>query len=170
MPPQLVRSLGGEVFGTFALVFAGCGAIMVASTTHALGHLGVALSFGLVIMVMIYALGHVSGAHFNPGVTLGFALSRHFPWPRVFLYWGAQAIGAIGAALTVSLRRGGLLMAVLVLPLTIPVLIFGVAAASAANGGAAPFLTPFLMLCALSLFAIAAAPFAAAAPLRYVRE
>ena len=76
----------------------------------------------------------------------------------------------IGAALTVSLRRGGLLMAVLVLPLTIPVLIFGVAAASAASGGAAPFLTPFLMLCALSLFAIAAAPFAAAAALRHVRE
>jgi heme exporter protein B len=66
-------------------------------------------------------------------------------------------IGAIGAALTVSLRRGGLLMAVLVLPLTIPVLIFGVSAASAASGGAAPFLTPFLMLCALSLIAFAAA-------------
>jgi heme exporter protein B len=79
-------------------------------------------------------------------------------------------IGAIGAALTVSLRRGGLLMAVLVLPLTIPVLIFGVSAASAASGGAAPFLTPFLMLCALSLVAIAAAPFAAAAALRHARE
>ncbi|HTR12915.1 MAG TPA: heme exporter protein CcmB [Roseiarcus sp.] len=79
-------------------------------------------------------------------------------------------LGAIGAALTVSLRRGGLLMAVLVLPLTIPVLIFGVAAASAASGGASPFLTPFLMLCAASLFAIAAAPFAAAAALRHVRE
>jgi heme exporter protein B len=78
-------------------------------------------------------------------------------------------IGAIGAALTVSLRRGGLLMAVLVLPLTIPVLIFGVAAASAASGAAAPFLNPFLMLCALSLFAIATAPFAAAAALRSVR-
>jgi heme exporter protein B len=79
-------------------------------------------------------------------------------------------IGAIGAALTVSLRRGGLLMAVLVLPLTIPVLIFGVSAASAASGGAAPFLTPFLMLCAISLGAIALAPFAAAAALRHVRE
>ena len=79
-------------------------------------------------------------------------------------------IGAIGAALTVSLRRGGLLMAVLVLPLTIPVLIFGVAAASAASGGAAPFLSPFLALCALSLATIAAAPFAAAAALRQVRE
>jgi len=79
-------------------------------------------------------------------------------------------IGAVGAAITVSLRRGGLLMAVLVLPLTIPVLIFGVAAASAASGGAAPFLTPFLMLCALTLFFIAAAPFAIAAALRQVRE
>jgi heme exporter protein B len=79
-------------------------------------------------------------------------------------------IGAVGAALTVSLRRGGLLMAVLALPLTIPVLILGVAAASAASGGAAPFLTPFLMLCALSLLAIAAAPFAAAAALRLARE
>jgi heme exporter protein B len=79
-------------------------------------------------------------------------------------------IGAIGAALTASLRRGGLLMAVLVLPLTIPVLIFGVSAASAASGGAAPFLTPFLMLCAMSLFSIAAAPFAAAAALRHARE
>jgi len=79
-------------------------------------------------------------------------------------------IGAIGAALTVSLRRGGLLMAVLTLPLTIPVLIFGVSAASAASGAAAPFMTPFLMLCAMSLFAIAGAPFAAAAAVRHVRE
>jgi heme exporter protein B len=79
-------------------------------------------------------------------------------------------IGAIGAALTVSLRRGGLLMAVLVLPLTIPALIFGVSAASAASGGAAPFMTPFLALCALSLVAVAGAPFAAAAALRLTRE
>ena len=78
-------------------------------------------------------------------------------------------LGAIGAALTVSLRRGGLLMAILVLPLTIPVLIFGVAAASAASGGA-PFFSPFLALCALSLATIALAPFAAAAALRQVRE
>lgn len=79
-------------------------------------------------------------------------------------------IGAIGAALTVSLRRGGLLMAVLVLPLTIPVLIFGVSAASAASGGGAPFLMPFLVLCALSLATIAGAPFAAATALRLARE
>jgi heme exporter protein B len=79
-------------------------------------------------------------------------------------------LGAIGAALTVSLRRGGLLLAVLVLPLAIPILIFGVSAASSASGGAAPFLTPFLMLCAISLFALAGAPFAAAAAIRLARE
>jgi heme exporter protein B len=78
-------------------------------------------------------------------------------------------IGAIAAALTVSLRRGGLLLGVIALPLTIPVLIFGVAAASAASGGPAPFMAPFLVLCALSLAALAGAPFAAAAALRHVR-
>ena len=66
----MFKKLAAEAFGTFALVFAGCGAIMVDSTTQALGHLGVALSFGLVIMVMIYAVGHVSGAHFNPVVSV----------------------------------------------------------------------------------------------------
>ena len=75
-------------------------------------------------------------------------------------------IGAIGAALTVSLRRGGLLMAIIVLPFTVPVLIFGVSAAAAASGGTVPFLTPFLMLCALGLAAAALAPYAAAAALR----
>jgi MIP family channel proteins len=66
----------------------------------------VALSFGLVIMVMIYAAGHVSGAHFNPAVTFAFALTRHFPWPRAFLYWGAQAVGAIGAAVLLRASLG----------------------------------------------------------------
>lgn len=75
-------------------------------------------------------------------------------------------LGAIGAALTVSLRRGGLLMAVLILPLTIPVLIFGVSAAEAALGGSVAFATPLAILAALSLTALAGAPFAAAAALR----
>ncbi len=65
-----------------------------------------ALTFGLVIMAMIYAVGHVSGAHFNPAVTFAFALTRHFPWPRVFLYWGAQATGAILAALLLRASLG----------------------------------------------------------------
>jgi heme exporter protein B len=75
-------------------------------------------------------------------------------------------IGAIGAALTVSLRRGGLLFAVLILPLCVPVLIFGVAAAGAGANSMVPFATPFLILCALTLIAIAGAPFAAAFALR----
>ena len=75
-------------------------------------------------------------------------------------------VGAIGAALTVSLRRGGLLMAVLILPFTVPVLIFGVSAAAAASGGTVPFSTPFLVLCGLTIGAMALAPFAAAAALR----
>jgi len=75
-------------------------------------------------------------------------------------------IGAIGAALTVSLRRGGLLLAVLILPLSIPVLIFGVAAAAATETGLLPFATPLMILCALTLVALVGAPVAAAAALR----
>jgi heme exporter protein B len=75
-------------------------------------------------------------------------------------------IGLIGAAISVALRRGGLLLAVLVLPLTVPVLIFGVAAANAALVGAAPFGTPFTILCALTLASLVVGPFAAAAALR----
>src|SRR5258705_6884632 len=71
---------------------------MVDDRTHALGHVGVAITFGLVIMVMIYAVGHVSGAHFNPAVSFAFALTRHFPWSRVAAYWLAQAAGALLAA------------------------------------------------------------------------
>lgn len=75
-------------------------------------------------------------------------------------------IGAIGAAATVTVRRGGLLMALLVLPLTIPVLIFGVSAANAAAGGTVPLFAPFAILCAISLVSLALCPFAAAAALR----
>jgi len=79
-------------------------------------------------------------------------------------------IGLIGAALSVALRRGGLLLAVLVLPLTIPILIFGVSAANAAIAGPAPFGPPFTILCALSLMGFVLGPVAAAAALRYGLE
>jgi MIP family channel proteins len=87
-------------------VFAGAGAIMVDARTHALGHVGVAITFGLVIMAMIYAAGHVSGAHFNPAVTFAFALTRHFPWTRAVVYWGAQCVGAVTAALLLRASLG----------------------------------------------------------------
>jgi heme exporter protein B len=76
-------------------------------------------------------------------------------------------IGAVGAALTVSLRRGGLILAVLVLPLMIPTLIFGVSAANAATGGTVPFATPFLILAAISLVAAVVGTVGAAAALRF---
>ena len=78
---------------------------MVDAKTHALGHVGVAITFGLVIMAMIYAVGHISGAHFNPAVSFAFAISRHFPWPRLAGYWTAQLLGALAAA---AILRGSL--------------------------------------------------------------
>ena len=99
------RALVAEGIGTFALVFAGAGAIMVDAKTDALGHVGIAISFGLVIMVMIYAVGHISGAHFNPAVSFAFALTRQFSWPRVAAYWAAQVGGALVAA---AILRGSL--------------------------------------------------------------
>ena len=104
--PTIGQRLVAECVGTFALVFAGCGAIMVDARTHALGHLGVALSFGLVIMIMISALGHISGAHFNPAVTAGFALGRHFPLRLVLPYWAAQLGGGLAAALLLRASLG----------------------------------------------------------------
>ena len=103
MKARLARAVAAEMIGTFALVFAGCGAVMVEAKTHQLGHVGVAISFGLVIMFGIYSVGHISGAHFNPAVTFAFALTRHFPWPRALAYWGAQLVGALVAA---ALLRG----------------------------------------------------------------
>jgi MIP family channel proteins len=89
-----------EGLGTFGLVFAGCGAIMIDTLSHGqITHVGVGLVFGLIITVMIYAFGHISGAHFNPAVTLGFVLARHFPVRRLWMYWGAQFVGAILASL-----------------------------------------------------------------------
>lgn len=99
-PSPLPRRAAAELVGTYALVTAGCGAVVVESRTGALGHLGVALSFGLVVMVMISAVGHLSGAHFNPAVTVAFALTRHVPWREVGAYVAAQLGGAVLGALT----------------------------------------------------------------------
>jgi MIP family channel proteins len=88
-----------EGLGTFGLVFAGCGAIMIDTISHGqITHVGVGLVFGLIITVMIYTFGHISGAHFNPAVTLAFVLARHFPVKRLFGYWTAQLVGSLLAA------------------------------------------------------------------------
>lgn len=103
---DLWRRAGAEFVGTYGLVTAGCGAIMVDATTHTLSHLGVALTFGLVVLAMIAAVGHLSGAHFNPAVTVAFAITRHFPWREVMVYVIAQVLGAIFGALTLRVLIG----------------------------------------------------------------
>ena len=98
--PGLARRAAAEALATFALVFAGCGAIVAdARYDGALGTVGVALVFGLVIMVMVYATGHLSGAHINPAVTIAFAATRHFPTREAAAYVAAQLAGATVAAL-----------------------------------------------------------------------
>ncbi len=98
--PSLVRRSLAEGFAAFALVFAGCGAIVAdAQYGGVLGAVGIALAFGLVIMVMVYATGHLSGAHINPAVTVAFAVTRHFPKREVAAYVGAQVAGAVMGAL-----------------------------------------------------------------------
>ena len=97
--PPLLRRAAAEAFATFALVFAGCGAI-IANTEYdgALGVQGITFTFGLAIMAMIYATGHLSGAHINPAVTIAFTLTRHFPVRDALAYIPAQLVGATGAA------------------------------------------------------------------------
>ena len=89
-----MRPFAAELIGTFALVFFGCGAI-----ANGLSPTAVSVAFGLVIAVMIYALGHISGAHFNPAVSIGFAIGGHLPWSRVAVYATAQVLGATLGAL-----------------------------------------------------------------------
>lgn len=100
MSPSLGRRVLMEGIGAFALVFAGCGAV-VTDATHdgALGTVGISIVFGLVIMVMIYAGGHLSGAHYNPAVTVAFVLARHFPVRDAAAYVAAQVAGATCGAL-----------------------------------------------------------------------
>jgi MIP family channel proteins len=100
----LGRRALAEGVGAFALVFAGCGAIVTDAQRHgALGAVGIALVFGLVILAGIAAVGHISGAHFNPAVTLSFVLTRHLPGREAAAYVAAQVVGAILAALTLWL-------------------------------------------------------------------
>jgi MIP family channel proteins len=101
--PDLARRATAEGIAAFALVFAGCGAIVAnAENDGALGAVGVSLTFGLIVMAMIYATGHLSGAHINPAVTVAFTLTRHFPAREAAAYIAAQLAGAIAGALTLA--------------------------------------------------------------------
>ena len=102
--PDLARRAGAEALATFALVFAGCGAVIAdVQYDQALGTVGVALVFGLIVMAMVYATGHLSGAHINPAVTVAFTLSRHFAAREAAAYVTAQLVGAVVAALVLLL-------------------------------------------------------------------
>jgi aquaporin Z len=95
-----MRRLAAEFFGTFWLVFGGCGSAVLAAAFPELGigFAGVSLAFGLTVLTMAYAVGGISGGHFNPAVSLGLAISNRFAWKDVIPYWLAQTIGSIAAA------------------------------------------------------------------------
>ncbi len=89
-----------EFFGTFWLVFGGCGAALFAAAYPSLGigFLGVAFAFGLTVLTMAYAIGHISGCHLNPAVTLGLVAGKRFPAKEILPYWIAQVVGAVVAS------------------------------------------------------------------------
>jgi MIP family channel proteins len=101
------RRAAAEALGTFFLVLIGPGSAMVnAYTNGAVSHVGVALAFGFVVLAMVYALGHLSGAHINPAVTLGFWSAGRFPTTEVLPYLVAQCIGAAAASLALRAMLG----------------------------------------------------------------
>jgi aquaporin Z len=98
MPETLKRRLAAEFLGTFVLVFIGCGTAILDAGNKGIDFLGVAVAFGVAVTVMVYAVGAVSGGHFNPAVTLGLALARRFPWADVIAYMITQVVAAIVAS------------------------------------------------------------------------
>jgi aquaporin NIP len=94
-----VKRLSAEFIGTFALVFAGTGAVVINETTGgAVTHVGIALTFGLIVLAMIYSVGDISGAHLNPAVSFGFFAARRFPLRNVASYLVSQYAGAFAAS------------------------------------------------------------------------
>ena len=117
--PALSSRLRAEALGAFWLVFGGCGSAVFSakylapnvvagqSVQLGIGFLGVALAFGLSVMTMAYAVGHISGAHFNPAVTVGVAVAKRFPWRDVPAYVAAQVVGGLLAGLAIwGIARG----------------------------------------------------------------
>ncbi|MEM6774314.1 MAG: aquaporin Z [Pseudomonadota bacterium] len=96
----MIRKLSAELIGTFWLVFGGCGSAVLAAgfPDLGIGFVGVSLAFGLTVLTMAYAVGGISGGHFNPAVSLGLAVAGRFSWGELIPYWAAQVIGAFAAA------------------------------------------------------------------------
>ncbi|XP_021889689.1 aquaporin NIP2-1-like [Carica papaya] len=100
-PPCFLRKVAAEVIATYLLVFVTCGSAAISAIDESrVSKLAASVAGGLIVTVMIYAVGHISGAHMNPAVTLAFAALRHFPWKQVPFYAAAQVTGAISAAFT----------------------------------------------------------------------
>jgi aquaporin Z len=104
-----MKKLSAEFLGTFWLVFGGCGSAALAAGFPGLGigFVGVSLAFGLTVLTMAYAVGHISGGHFNPAVTLGLAVARRFAWAELPGYWIAQVAGGLAAAALLYLIASG---------------------------------------------------------------
>jgi len=106
---SLGKRLTAEMIGTFWLVFGGCGSAVLAAAFPqvGIGLLGVSLAFGLTVLTMAYAIGHISGCHLNPAVTVGLATGRRFPWNEVIPYAVAQVIGAVIASTVLFVIASG---------------------------------------------------------------
>ncbi len=106
--PSTRARLGAEFIGTLMLVFGGCGtAVLATAEKLSVGLLGVSLAFGLTVLTMAYALGHISGGHFNPAVSIGLAVAKRFSWRDVGPYALAQVLGGtVGAALLFIIANG----------------------------------------------------------------
>src|SRR5437773_2176726 len=100
MDSDMSRRVVAEFFGTFWLVFGGCGSAVLAAgfPTFGIGFVGVALAFGLTVLTMSYAIGHISGCHLNPAVTVGLVAGKRFPASELLPYLVAQVVGGIAAA------------------------------------------------------------------------
>ncbi|EJN05674.1 aquaporin Z [Phyllobacterium sp. YR531] len=105
----MLNKLSAEFFGTFWLVLGGCGSAVLAAGLPdvGIGYLGVALAFGLTVLTMAYAVGGISGGHFNPAVSLGLAVAGRFDFKELIPYWIAQVVGAIAAAAVLYLVASG---------------------------------------------------------------
>ncbi|OAY84376.1 aquaporin NIP1-1-like [Ananas comosus] len=104
---QFMQKILAEVLGTYFVIYAGCASVTVNLSKGTITFPGICVVWGLVVMVMVYSVGHISGAHFNPAVTIAFATCRRFPWKQVPPYVLAQVAGATLASGTLRLMFGG---------------------------------------------------------------